>query len=126
MNTTETTTYCGSPTLTDEWGLVVDEALHSGLPVIGSVHSQAVEALIDDGVNGFQYDPDDEDSFALAMNQWVIIDPSHRLGMSESARESVRSRTPETSASQLVSAVRFAIEKSSCARESESITGGAQ
>ncbi len=34
------------PTLADEWGLVVDEALQSGLAVIGSRYSQAVETLI--------------------------------------------------------------------------------
>ncbi len=37
------------PTLGDEWGLVVDEALHSGQIVLGSVHSQAVETLIEPG-----------------------------------------------------------------------------
>src|SRR5262249_11988528 len=34
------------PTLADEWGLVVNEALGAGLPVLGSVYSQAVDQLI--------------------------------------------------------------------------------
>ncbi len=39
------------PTLGDEWGLVVDEALFSGQIVLGSVHSQAVETLIQPVLN---------------------------------------------------------------------------
>ena len=40
------------PTLADEWGLVVNEAMAAGLPVLGSVYSQAVEELVRDGVSG--------------------------------------------------------------------------
>ncbi len=53
------------PTLGDEWGLVVDESMMSGLPVIGSIHSQASATLIDDGSNGFTFDP--EQDAALGM-----------------------------------------------------------
>lgn len=50
------------PTLFDEWGLVVNEALASGLPVLGSVLSQAVEELVRDGVTGWLFDPTRPDS----------------------------------------------------------------
>jgi glycosyltransferase involved in cell wall biosynthesis len=40
------------PTLADEWGVVTNEALAAGLPVLGSVYSQAVDELIQDDVNG--------------------------------------------------------------------------
>jgi glycosyltransferase involved in cell wall biosynthesis len=40
------------PTLAYEWGLVVNEAMAAGLPVLGSVYSQAVEELVRDGVSG--------------------------------------------------------------------------
>ncbi len=45
------------PTLGDEWGIVVNEALSNGVPVIGSIYSQAVLELIEDDKNGWQYDP---------------------------------------------------------------------
>lgn len=45
------------PTLGDEWGVVVNEALACGIPVLGSIYSQAVLELIDDNKNGWQYDP---------------------------------------------------------------------
>ncbi|MCA9132184.1 MAG: glycosyltransferase family 4 protein, partial [Planctomycetales bacterium] len=38
-------TFLVFPTLADEWGLVVNEALAAGLPVLGSRYSQAVEEL---------------------------------------------------------------------------------
>ena len=45
------------PTLADEWGVVVNEALAAGLPVLGSVHSQAVEELCAEGETGWIFDP---------------------------------------------------------------------
>ena len=45
------------PTLSDTWGLVVNEAMAMGLPVLGSVKSQAVTELIEDGVSGWWFDP---------------------------------------------------------------------
>lgn len=45
------------PTLADEWGVVVNEAMASGLPVIGSVRSQAVQELVTPGESGFTFDP---------------------------------------------------------------------
>jgi glycosyltransferase involved in cell wall biosynthesis len=52
------------PTLADTWAVVVNEALVSGLPVLGSVYAQAVEELIQDGYNGWIFKPDDaEDSY---------------------------------------------------------------
>jgi hypothetical protein len=45
------------PTLADSWGVVVNEALAAGLPVLGSVRAQAIEELIEDGKNGWTFDP---------------------------------------------------------------------
>jgi glycosyltransferase involved in cell wall biosynthesis len=45
------------PTLADSWGVVVNEALAAGLPVLGSVRAQAVADLIEDGENGWTFDP---------------------------------------------------------------------
>jgi len=49
------------PTLADEWGLVVNEAMIAGLPVLGSVYSQAVEDLVVEGRNGWRFRPDEPD-----------------------------------------------------------------
>jgi glycosyltransferase involved in cell wall biosynthesis len=57
------------PSKQDEWGLAVNEALCHGLPVLGSVYSEAVNELIEDGVNGFRFNPQDPNTFSHAMDR---------------------------------------------------------
>jgi hypothetical protein len=98
------------PTLSDEWGLVVDEALFSGLPVIGSCHSQAVETLLEDGVNGMIYDPETPDSLPDALDRFMQLPQEQFSRMPIAARSAVASRTPSASATQLIQAIDCAIE----------------
>ena len=56
------------PSLADEWGLVVVEALSQGTPVVGSIYSEAVASLVAPGVNGFSFAPDDPTQFASALD----------------------------------------------------------
>ena len=99
------------PTLSDEWGLVVEESLHSALPVIGSVHSQAVETLVKDGDNGFPFDPEVDSSLCTALDQFSRLSKEDRIRLSQNARHSVAQRTPQVSAQQFVDAVGYAIAK---------------
>jgi glycosyltransferase involved in cell wall biosynthesis len=55
------------PTHSDPWGLVVNEAMACGLPVIASEVAGCVADLVHDGVNGFVIPPRDCDRLALAM-----------------------------------------------------------
>ena len=93
------------PTLGDEWGLVVNESLASGLPVIGSCHSQAVETIVASEQNGFVFDPEQKASLALALDQFLSLSPSQRTTMKTVARQSVQERTPARSADQMIEAV---------------------
>ena len=47
------------PTRYDPWGLVINEAISYGLPVISSNESMSAQELIVNGQNGFLYDPED-------------------------------------------------------------------
>ena len=49
---------------TEQWGLVVNEAMASGLPVIVSKRCGCAHELVDNGVNGFTFDPWDVDQLA--------------------------------------------------------------
>ena len=93
------------PTLGDEWGLVVDEALASGLPVIGSLHSQAVETIVYEGKNGVHYVPEEQGSLADALDRFLAMQQQEPRVMRTVARETVQHRTPERSASQMVDAI---------------------
>lgn len=43
--------------LSESWGLVVNEAMASGLPILLSNKINASDALLQEGVNGFSFDP---------------------------------------------------------------------
>ena len=94
------------PTLADEWGVVVNEALAAGLPVLGSVHSQAVEELCDEGVTGWVFDPEDDDSTRSALERALATEPDELEAMRAHARERVRSLTPEWAAGRVLETIR--------------------
>ena len=86
------------PTLSDEWGLVVNEALAAGVPVLGSVYAQAVEELVTDGENGWTFAPDDEHKIAQAVRRALSADDQTLMAMRQRARSSVEQLTPEVAA----------------------------
>jgi glycosyltransferase involved in cell wall biosynthesis len=94
------------PSLGDEWGLVVNEALAAGVPVMGSVHAQAVTELVQDGVNGWVFNPDTPESTRAALGR-VLATPAQDLErMRRAARESIRNTTPERAAARIVERLR--------------------
>jgi glycosyltransferase involved in cell wall biosynthesis len=52
---------------TEQWGLVVNEAMASGLPVLVSSRCGCAADLVQEGVNGFQFDPFDIEQLANLM-----------------------------------------------------------
>jgi glycosyltransferase involved in cell wall biosynthesis len=97
------------PTLADEWGVVVNEALAAGLPILGSRHSQAVEELCDDEKTGWLFDPEDDASVASAIDRALTSTGSELEAMSDAARARVRDLTPDGVAGQLLSSIRSAL-----------------
>lgn len=93
------------PTRGDEWGLVVDEALHSGLVVIGNDRAQAVTTLIRDGYNGWIVEIDQPVSLACAVNAYAKLDVQKRMELRQQARQSVVDRTPDNSADQITTLI---------------------
>jgi glycosyltransferase involved in cell wall biosynthesis len=96
------------PTLADEWGLVVNEAMAAGLPVLGSVFSQAVEELVRDGVNGWVFRPNDPAALDAALDRSLAVEASELTRMGAAARAAVRPLTPELAADRLVQGLRIA------------------
>ncbi len=83
------------PTLADEWGLVVNEAMAAGLPVLGSLYAQSVEELVTDGETGWTFRPDHPDEFYAALCR-ALATPSAELDrMRVAARARVALLTPE-------------------------------
>ena len=55
------------PSLSETWGLVVNEALASSLPVLVSERCGCVPELVHSGLNGYVFDPLDVDGLARLM-----------------------------------------------------------
>lgn len=95
------------PTLADEWGMVVNEAMAAGLPVLGSVYSQAVEELVIGGVSGWIFRPDDLDDMYSSLNEALITSENRLIEMQSAARNRIRELTPESAATRVLDAVRY-------------------
>lgn len=91
--------------LMDEWGLVVNEAMASGLPVLGSIHAQAVEELISHGVEGWVFDPLDANGFDAAIGHALDGSPEQRAAMGAAAQRRIMALTPAAAAERMAHAV---------------------
>lgn len=74
------------PSLSEPWGLVVNEAMASGLPVLVSNRCGCAQDLVQEGLNGFTFDPYDVEALAQLMFKISDVNfPLSALGL-ESCR----------------------------------------
>lgn len=97
------------PTLADEWGMVVNEALAAGLPVLGSRYSQAVEVLVKEGETGWSFTPGEEHELDRAIDRAMNSSPERLHEMRIAARRGVAHLTPQFAADRTVEAIELAI-----------------
>src|SRR5580658_7263 len=99
------------PTLGDEWGTVVNEALCAGLPVLGSIYSQAVEELIGEGKNGWIFNPIDPQDTYRAIDRALTANRESLETISANARASIAALTPEAVAARMAEAIGELVNK---------------
>lgn len=93
---------------TEQWGLVVNEAMASGLPVLVSEWCGCAVDLVQNGINGYVFDPCEVDSLAKLMLT-ISSDDCDRTVMSQASREIISRWSPETFADGLTQAVDLAL-----------------
>ncbi len=71
----------------ETWGLVVNEAMAAGLPVLVSKKCGCSETLVHDGINGYLLDPDERASIESALVRCAAFDPEKRAAMGEASRQ---------------------------------------
>ncbi len=91
---------CVFPTLADEWGLVPVEAMASGLPVLGSIHAQSVEACVVEGKNGWVFSPNSNQEMESAFERCVRTSREKLAVMSIEAKTAVEHISPAFSANE--------------------------
>jgi glycosyltransferase involved in cell wall biosynthesis len=82
------------PTLGDPYGLVVDEAMASGLPVISTTSAGEIAERVHDGVNGRLVAPGDPAALAGAM-RGLAGDPLLRRQMGAQSAQMIAAYTPD-------------------------------
>ena len=94
---------------TEQWGLVVNEAMASGLPVLVSSRCGCAADLVSPGVNGFQFDPVHVEELAQLLLKISAADfPLRDFG--DASRRIITAWGPERFASGLHAAVAVALK----------------
>ena len=74
------------PSRYDGWGVVVNQALGAGLPLICSSEVRAADDLVADGVNGLIVTAGDSNGLAASMGK-LAMDREQRNSFARSSRE---------------------------------------
>jgi glycosyltransferase involved in cell wall biosynthesis len=91
------------PTLVDCWALVVNEAMHYGVPVVTTTAAGARE-LIADGHSGLLVPPADPGALRAALGK-LLADPAGRARMAAAARARTDVTDPRVGAAPLLAAL---------------------
>lgn len=94
------------PSLAESWALVVGEALAAGVPVLGSVHAQAVDALVRDGENGWRFDPGDAAAMRAACARCLATDDDRLAAMRVAAHAAALRLAPPVIAAKWLALIR--------------------
>jgi glycosyltransferase involved in cell wall biosynthesis len=77
-------------TFGETWGLVINEAMASGLPVIVSNRVGCVGTLVKEGVNGFIFDANSIESMTGALIKFADLSAEEKKAMSHSSLEIIQ------------------------------------
>ena len=94
---------------TEQWGLVVNEAMAAGLPVLVSNRCGCFEDLVTEGVNGFGFDPENQDQLIYLMLKMSSGDVDLEA-MGSASLQQIQNFTPEHFAEGLKQAIQFALD----------------
>jgi glycosyltransferase involved in cell wall biosynthesis len=97
------------PSVSEPWGLVVNEAMAAGLPVLVSNRCGCAPDLVEEGRNGFTFDPYDTEQLAGLMLRLSTMSDADRAAMGQASRQIISRWTPETFATNLSKAIEVAL-----------------
>lgn len=93
----------------EQWGLVVNEAMACGLPVLVSDHCGCAPDLVRNGVNGFTFDPYDIEEMTNRMLK-ISHGENDLVAMGLASRDIIRDWSTDTFAENMLKAAQTAID----------------
>jgi starch synthase len=110
------------PSLTEGFGLVIPEAMATGMPVIASTHSGGPD-LIEDGLDGFVLEPDDVDGLAEKLD-WLATHRQQACAMGRAAAVKARTYSWEAHERRLAGIIDGIWNERACADHCHGSPGG--
>jgi glycosyltransferase involved in cell wall biosynthesis len=98
------------PALQEQWGLVINEACASSLPILCSNRVGSAEELVVDGLNGFLFNPNELQDMILAMVKFQQLSQADRIQMGLMSLDAVAAFNLERFGSGSVAAVEAALK----------------
>lgn len=99
------------PSSMEPWGLVVNEAMACGLPVLASNRCGCVLDLVREGENGFTFAPDDVPSLAQQLVGIASLPDSQRAAMGQHSREIIAGYSLDVWAQQLTDCIKTTLAR---------------
>ena len=96
------------PSTREPWGLVVNEAMAAGLPVIVSDRCGCAEDLVVHSENGFTFDPSQANSLSESLVRFGRLTPDARKRMGRRSVEIISRFSPDAWAAEIVRILRSA------------------
>lgn len=99
------------PSVKETWGLVINEAMAAGLPVLVSHRCGCVRHLVREGENGFVVDPFSRESLIDGLRKLSALSEERRLAMGEASKRIVADWGLERFAEGFAEAAHIALER---------------
>lgn len=90
---------------TEQWGLVVNEAMAAGSPVLVSRQCGCAPDLVHNGVNGFQFDPYSEEEICKTLHKFHMLPAETKVTFGQKSREIIADWGPNRFAKGLAQAI---------------------
>lgn len=95
------------PSLGESWGLVVNEAMAAGLPVLLSNKINAAGTLLKGGINGYTFNPDDLGEMQEKIIDFINLSDSAKKEMSANSLKVIDSMSYENMGNELLKTIFF-------------------
>ncbi len=96
------------PTLADVWGLVINEAMACGLPIVTTKQAGASTDLVYDDKNGYVVDAGDIDGLTIAIKQ-ILQNPEKEQQMKIASREIIKNWGINEAVEGFLEAIRYTL-----------------